>query len=389
MSRLTITDRRERALVRLADALLAVAALARSGHVRPASPRRVVCLRLERIGDLLMTIPAIVDLKEAFPSASIDLVVGHWNRDVSAVIPGIDRVETLDASWLSRDTGGRGTMSLVREARRWRSRRYDLAINFEPDIRGNLVTAAIGAAWTAGFVSGGGSALLDTALDYDTAIHTSDNARALVRAIASVAPSEERAGRTCPLTIPVANRDEAARLLARFNGARPIGIHVGAGRAIKQWPETRFRDIAEHLVRQRNAAIVLTGAVSDRAQVDIVRAALPSSRVLDLTDGVNLLTAAAVLERLDLLVTGDTGPMHLAHAVGTPVVAVFGPSDPVRYAPRGLHDRVVRVDLPCSPCNRIRVPPTRCTGHTPDCLAGVEVSAVVRAIDDVLEEVQR
>ena len=389
MSRLTITDRRDRALVRLADALLAVAALARSGHVRPASPRRVVCLRLERIGDLLMTIPAIVDLKEAFPSASIDLVVGHWNREVSSVIPGIDRIETLDASWLSRDTGGRGTMSLVREARRWRSRRYDLAINFEPDIRGNLVMAAIGAAWTAGFVSGGGSALLDTALDYDTAVHTSDNARALVRAIASVAPSEERAGRTSPLTIPAANRDEAARLLARFNGARPIGIHVSAGRAIKQWPETRFRDVAEHLVRQRNAAIVLTGAVSDRAQVDIVRAALPSSRVLDLTDGVNLLTAAAVLERLDLLVTGDTGPMHLAHAVGTPVVAVFGPSDPVRYAPRGLHDRVVRVDLPCSPCNRIRVPPARCTGHTPDCLAGVEVSAVVRAIDDVLEEVRR
>jgi len=389
MSRLTITDRRDRALVRLADALLAGAALARSGHVRPASPRRVVCLRLERIGDLLMTIPAIVDLKEAFPSASIDPVVGHWNREVSSVIPGIDRIETLDASWLSRDTGGRGTMSLVREARRWRSRRYDLAINFEPDIRGNLVMAAIGAAWTAGFVSGGGSALLDTALDYDTAVHTSDNARALVRAIASVAPSEERAGRTSPLTIPAANRDEAARLLARFNGARPIGIHVSAGRAIKQWPETRFRDVAEHLVRQRNAAIVLTGAVSDRAQVDIVRAALPSSRVLDLTDGVNLLTAAAVLERLDLLVTGDTGPMHLAHAVGTPVVAVFGPSDPVRYAPRGLHDRVVRVDLPCSPCNRIRVPPARCTGHTPDCLTGVEVSAVVRAIDDVLEEVRR
>jgi ADP-heptose:LPS heptosyltransferase len=389
MSRLTITDRRERALVRLADALLAVATLARSGHVRPASPRRIVCLRLERIGDLLMTIPAIVDLKEAFPSASIDLVVGTWNRDVASVIPGIDRIETLDASWLSRNAGGRGAMSLTGEARRWRSRRYDLAINFEPDIRGNLVMAAIGAAWNAGFVSGGGSALLDTALDYDTTIHTSDNARALVRAIASVAPSRERASRTSPLRIPAANRDEAARLLARFNGARSVGIHVSAGRAIKQWPETRFRDVAEHLVRDRNAAIVLTGAVGDRAQVDVVRAALPSSRVLDLTDGVNLLTAAAVLERLDLLVTGDTGPMHLAHAVGTPVVAVFGPSDPVRYAPRGLHDRVVHVDIPCSPCNRIRVPPARCTGHTPDCLAGVEVSAVLRAIDDVLEEVQR
>jgi len=389
MSRLTIENRRERALVRLADALLAVAPLARSSHVRLASPRRIVCLRLERIGDLLMTIPAIVDLKDALPSASIDLVVGRWNRDVASVIPGIDRVETLDASWLSRDAGGRGTMSLVREARQWRSRRYDLAINFEPDIRGNIVLAAIGAAWTAGFVSGGGSALLDTALDYDATIHTSDNARALVRAVASVAPFVERASRTSPLAIPAANRDEAARLLARFNGARPIGIHVSAGRAIKQWPETRFREVAEHLVRDRNAAIVLTGAASDRAQVEIVRAALPSARVLDLSDGVNLLTAAAVLERINLLVTGDTGPMHLAYAVGTPVVAVFGPSDPLRYAPRGLHDRVVRVDLPCSPCNRIRVPPARCTGHTPDCLAGVEVSAVLRAIDDVLEEVQR
>src|SRR5215831_13636744 len=106
MSRLTITDRRERALVRLADALLAVATVARSGHVRPTSPGRIMCLRLERIGDLLMTIPAIVDLKNAFPSASVDLVVGRWNRDVASVIPGIDRIETLDASWLSRDAGG-------------------------------------------------------------------------------------------------------------------------------------------------------------------------------------------------------------------------------------------------------------------------------------------
>ena len=62
--------------------------------------------------------------------------------------------------------------------------------------------------------------------------------------------------------------------------------------------------------------------------------------------------------------------MHLADAVGTPIVAVFGPSDPRRYAPRGVRDTVVRIDLPCSPCNRIRLPPARCVGHTPDCLAG-------------------
>ena len=76
--------------------------------------------------------------------------------------------------------------------------------------------------------------------------------------------------------------------------------------------------------------------------------------------------------------------MHLAAAVGTPVVAVFGPSDPVRYAPSGPSDRVVRVDLPCSPCNRIRLPPSRCVGHTPDCLVGVSVDRVLEAALSVL-----
>ena len=80
-----------------------------------------------------------------------------------------------------------------------------------------------------------------------------------------------------------------------------------------------------------------------------------------------------------MLLTGDTGPMHLAAAVGTPVLAVFGPSMPWRYQPLVAHHRIVRVDLPCSPCNRIRRPPDRCQGHAPDCLAGVHVAAVVAA----------
>ena len=186
------------------------------------------------------------------------------------------------------------------------------------------------------------------------------------------------------LAIGDASRAEAVRLLSRFNDSRLIGIHVSGGRAIKQWPESRFRDVAERLVRDRGAAIVLTGTSGDRAQVDVVKSALPPERVLDLSEDVDLLTVAAVIERLDLFVSGDTGPMHLAHAVGTPVVAVFGPSDPARYAPRGDRDRVARIDLPCSPCNRIRLPPARCTGHTPDCLAGVDVAQVLAAIDDTM-----
>jgi ADP-heptose:LPS heptosyltransferase len=385
MSRLTITDRRERMLVAAADLTLSVAALARGGRRPPSTPRRIVCLRLERIGDLLMTLPAIADLKAAFPDATIDLVVGSWNRDIASAIPGVTGVETLDATWLSRDGSGSGLPRLIGDASGWRSRRYDLAVNFEPDIRGNLVMAAIGAAWTAGFTSGGGGPLLDTALEYDTAIHTTDNLRALVRAMTGKAVNHEESA----LRIPAGDREEAARLLARFNGTRRIGIHVNGGRAIKQWPESRFREVARRLVHDRGAALVLTGTSGDRALIDGVLAALPPDRALDLSGDRSLLMVAAVLERLDVFVTGDTGPMHLARAVGTPIVAIFGPSQHWRYGPRGVRDRVVRIDLPCSPCNRIRVPPARCAGHTPDCLAGVDVASVIAAIDDVLGEVSR
>ena len=382
MSVLRIYDPRERALVAAADALLLpLGAARRLRHRSGRAPARVLCFRLERIGDLLMTLPALAELRAALPGAAIDLVVGSWNREIATAIPGINRVESLDTAWLTRGNGGLGAAALVRQAARWRREPYDLAINFEPDIRSNAALAATGARLRAGFASGGGGAFLDVALDYDPALHTADNAVRLVRATLGLPHAPVRLPQ---LRVPDVNRDEATRLMRPLEGTRKIGLHTNGGRPVKQWPEERFRTVARHLVEKRDAAIVLTGTPAEQAQLRFVSDGLPRSRILDLSEETNLLTVAAVLQALDLFVTGDTGPMHLAHAVGTPVVAVFGPSDPARYAPRGLHDRVVRVDLPCSPCNRIRLPPARCVGHTPDCLAGVEAASVLAVIDEVL-----
>ena len=378
---LRIYDPGERALVAAADALLWPVAHARRLRRRGAtSIRRVLCLRLERIGDLLMTLPALAELRAALPEARIDLAVGSWNRQIAAAIPGIDAVDTVDPAWLARGHAGLNAVALARHAARWRVRGYDLAINFEPDVRTNVALAAAGAQRTAGFYSGGGGALLDVALDYDPAAHTADNALRLVRRVLG---REDGGTPAAALRIPEVTRAEAGARLQALPGGTRIGMHVSGGRAVKQWPEARFREVAFRLIEDRGASLVLTGTEADRHQIEIVRTGLPADRVLDLS-GVDLLTVAAVLQQLDLLVTGDTGPMHLAHAVGTPVVAVFGASDAKRYAPRGLHDQIVRVDLPCSPCNRIRRPPARCTGHTPDCLTGVETAAVLDAVDEIL-----
>ena len=379
MPALQIYDRRERRLVAAADRVLSLVLSARSlwRPTRPGdSPRRILLLRLERIGDLLMVLPAIADVRKLAPGAEIDLVVGSWNVALAGLVPTLTRREGLDAAWLARGAPGMGMGALLRHARSWRRRRYDLAINFEPDIRSNLLTAASGAAFTAGYRSGGGGAVLDMALDYDVSAHTGDNARALVSAVFGRKP----AGDSVPvLAIPeVLRRDASARLAAGAGGLL-VGLHVGGGRAIKQWPVERFVEVARELSRTVGATIVLSGAPEDAPLVASARSALRECRVIDVSGDPDLPALAALLERLDLFITGDTGPMHLAGAVGTPVVAIFGPSDPARYALRGPHDRVVRVDLPCSPCNRIRLPPARCVGHTPDCLALIPAAPVVDA----------
>jgi ADP-heptose:LPS heptosyltransferase len=385
MPPLQIYDRRERVLVGAADrALWAAAALARPfrRRVPPARPHRILLLRLERIGDLLMALPGIAQVRAAWPDAEIDLVVGSWNAPLAGAITGITHVQPLDAAWLAREGTGLALPALLGAARQWTRRRYDVAINFEPDIRSNLMLAVSGAAWTAGYASGGGGPILDQALAFDPRAHTTANARRLALAVTG-APGPADTGRILDTGPRAAG--EAARILAAGRGPL-IGIHVSGGREIKQWPLDRFAAVGRHLLDATGGTIVLTGAPADRPLVATVRELLPAERTIDATGAGDLLASAAILQRLGLLITGDTGPMHLAAAVGTPVVAVFGPSDPARYAPLGPHDRVVRVDLPCAPCNRIRLPPERCTGHTPDCLAGVPVTQVVEAARAVLRE---
>jgi ADP-heptose:LPS heptosyltransferase len=388
MSRLHIYDRRERALVASADLLLGITAgLVRPFRQRrpPAAPRRILLLRLERIGDLLMVLPAIADVRAAAPAAEIDLVVGSWNADIARALEPVTRIQTLDARWLAREGEGLGMPALSRAARQWTAAGYDLALNFEPDVRSNILVAASGAAWTAGYRSGGGGALLDVALEYDTRAHTTDNARRLV---ATVLGRTHSVDEPHPFVVPTEARQNAIRRLG--SAVRPlIGLHVSGGRPIKQWDPERFADVARRLVSDADATIVLTGSAADRPLVELVTERLPRARIIDVAGRIDLLTLAGILERLDLLITGDTGPMHLAAAVDTPVVAVFGPSDPARYGPRGRYDRVVRVDLPCAPCNRIRLPPQRCVGHIPDCLALVSADRVFAAARSVLDAAAR
>jgi lipopolysaccharide heptosyltransferase II len=394
---LHITNRRERWLVGLADLILRVLAAAGRllGAGRPvehAPLRRILLVRLERVGDLLMVLDAMAMVRELAPSARIDLVVGRWNAALAGIIPGIDSVETLDAPWMARAGAGQSWPALLRHAWGWRVRRYDLAINFESDIRSNLLLWLSGARRRVGFGSGGGGALLTDAVVADRTEHVAANASLLVArafdqpaAAAADVPGRELR-RTQRLDIPAAARQRATALLADVGESeRLVGLQPGAGRQLREWDPARFGAVAKELARGGPVTFVLTGSAADAAALAGVTTTWPRDlRLIVLPVDTDLVVLAAVIERLSLFITGDTGPMHLAAAMGTPIVAIFGPSLPSRYAPLSGDARIVRIDLPCSPCNRLREPPARCVGHVPDCLAGIEPAQVVQAANELL-----
>jgi ADP-heptose:LPS heptosyltransferase len=396
---LQIPYRRERVLVGLADSALGVGKLLGwPAERRPAGggvPKRILLMRLERVGDLLMVLESIAMVRALAPLAQIDLVVGSWNLRLARLIPGVDSVETLDVPWMARGARGLSWPALLRHARTWRLREYDLAINFEPDIRSNCLLAVSGAQRRVGFISGGGGAFLTDPVTPDPRAHIADNAKALVeRAFdSSVAQGFLRAeasakeGSPAALVIPDDARRRAAELVATpKDGAALVGIQPAAGRQIKEWDPIRFAQVGAEIARTRNASVVLVGSTADKPVLEMVRAAWPADvPLIELPVETDLVVLAAVLERMSLFITGDTGPMHLAAAVGTPVLAIFGPSLPSRYAPLSQRSRIVRIDIHCSPCNLMRQPPQRCVGHVPDCLAGIDSALVLRAANEMLD----
>lgn len=381
-----IYDPRERLLVAALDLPLDLIAGAgrllgfgRPGPMALDSVREVLVLRLDRIGDVIMSLPALADLRAALPHARIRLAVGQWSEGVAQRAP-VDEVLIWSAPWVGRaHEGALSTVALIRKARALRSARLDLAIDLQGDVRSALLMFASGAKRRVGYANSGGGALLTQVVPLDETVSWVEQNRRGV-ALATGRPPGDVA--RDPLTN--VERDFARRLFAELGIAGPgplVGLHPSGGRLVKQWPAEHWGQVAARLEREFGATFVITGVDNDRALAQIATHALNRAS-FDLTGKLSVREALAVIERLDLFLSPDTGTMHMACAVGTPSVTVFGPSDPVRYfsggdGRSGSRHVVVRAELWCSPCNLIRKPPAECSGpQAPECLQLVTADQV-------------
>jgi heptosyltransferase-2/heptosyltransferase-3 len=389
----------ERALVLGLDAparaAFGLVRAARLGGRQPKAPppdewREVLVLRLDRIGDVLMSLPALATLRAAAPRARIRLAVGHWSAEIARGFP-VDEVLVWSAPWVGRPAeGAAGFLDLARAARALRPDGIDLALDLQGDLRASCLLWLSGARRRVGYANTGGDYLLTDVVPLDETVSFVEQNR---QAVAVALQGEGRAVAVDPLTAADRTFAEAFLRTEGLRGRRPlVGLHPSGGRRIKEWPLERWRAVAARLQREHGAEILVTGGAADRALAAGLAEGLPHP-VRDLAGRLDVRQSLAVIGRMQLFLSSDTGPMHLACAAGTPTVSVFGPSDSVRYFTGGAFDGrperhlVVRADLWCAPCNLIRRPPAECAAAaTPECLAAVTVERVYAAADQLLRE---
>lgn len=387
-----VREPRERFLATMASA---AAALASPLLPRPAAdpPREVLVLRLDRIGDVLMSLPALHLLREALPSAKILLAVGEWSREVARDAP-VDEILIWSAPWVGRrDEGALSLPELWRAARSRRAQSPDLALDLQGDVRALWLLSATGARARVGYANTGSASLLTSTVELDENLNfVEQNCRAIETAVGR--PLPRRPFRWLDDARRSRGREQLDAALTDSGLPRTgpiVGLHPGAGRSIKEWPIERWIELGAALVREKGALLAVTGSAGEAGKAGALKRALPGA-VLDLSGKLGLGDFAQVMSGLDAFVSGDTSAMHFACALGVPSVAVFGPSDPGRYFSggdqgfgAGGRHIVVSPELWCSPCNLIRRPPAECdAAPAPECLAGITTRAVLEATIDVL-----
>ena len=370
----------------------------------PHAPRRMLAVKLADLGDLLTITPALQALRAAHPSARIDLLVPPQSAGLLRGAPYLDGILTFDK--FPFDTL-QGLFNLPHVARTLRFlaglRRagYDTVVLFHHltlrwgTVKFATLAFATGARVRAGLDNGRGWFLTLKAPDMGFgAMHEAEywlNVAALLGA--------DLHGGWRP-HIPVAphHRQTAAILLAGLTARRPgplVAIHPGSGwySRARIWPVERFAEVARTLMHTEDATIVIVGGPGDVAgAAQLERLADGGDRVLNLAGRTGIHETAAVLERCDLFVGNDSGPMHVAAAVGTPVVAVFGPSNRQAWGPyvspradRKPPYALVARDLPCMPClYRGHSLGLREGCGTRPCLAGLPAGPVVDACRQML-----
>jgi len=344
----------------------------------------ILIIKLSAIGDVIHTLPALNAIRSAHPSAHITWLIEEAAAPLIIGHPALDRViVSRRKSWI-RDFRQGPRKSVIREAtglvQALRDTAYDLVFDFHALLKSGVMVGLSRGRRKIGFDRGMEHQEHSYLFLNERIRPVGMNCHAILRSLMLLDAADIHCREiTYRLPIHADDRKAVSRLLEieRISDARPlICINPVAKWPTKLWPNAYFADLADRLSERYRISPVFTGAPEDHETVQDILSRMASPAV-DLTGKTSLKTLAALYETADMLISTDTGPMHLGAAVNTPVVALFGPTAPWRTGPMGARHQVIRAGLPCSPCFK-----RQC--QSGDCMNRIRVDQVLDGVARVL-----
>ena len=311
--------------------------------VVPPDLSKILVIRYGRLGDIVLLVSAVRALRQRFPSAHISALVDQRYSPVlemcstiDTVIP-VDRIAMRDSPWWS------GVRSAFRLAEGLRKAHYDLVLDFHSFRETNLLAWYSRARWRLGLRRTEPSYLpfcfnLAPVLE-DQNLHVAERFHSLLEPLGAVAGK-----RDIMLKVPPGNRSKAEGFLREKQLARCsvlIGMNLGASAVGKMWPATNFAALADKLVRRFDVGVLFLCGPGEEHLLDQVESSMETNRYA-LAGQLGLKDLAAVISQCDLLVSNDSGPMHLGPALGVPTLGLFSLSSPRHYRPLGEHSCFLR-----------------------------------------------
>ncbi len=316
------------------------------------SIKNILLIRLRRIGDVIMTTPAVAALKKSLPHAYLAYIVEEPYRRLIEGNPHLDRVFILPPQ--------QGFFSFLRFIQKLRHEKYDLLIDFHGGPRASRIALFSRARLKIGYELKYKDFFYHIRLPRSPRqgghFHSVENHLNLVRA-AGIAVSDSP-----PLELPEALPEEKKRIenFWRQNDldkTKAVVLHIGAGNIFRDWGAKNLAALADLLAQTPAVKIILVGApsTSDKSrEAEIL--SLARRTPISLVGRLNLIELRELLSRASLFVGPDSGPMHIAAAARTPIVALFGPTLPENFSPWQAQATVIAKDLDCRPCKQRRCP---------------------------------
>jgi lipopolysaccharide heptosyltransferase II len=345
-----------------------------------AEARRILGVRLDAVGDVLMTTPALRALKENRPERHLTLLTSSAGAAAARLVPECDAVMTYDTPWMKATAPRQDSGPEHAAIERLRESAFDAAVIFTVYTQNPLPAAFL--CYLADIPlrlahcrENPYQLLTDWVQDWEPEEGVRHEVRRQLDLVAAVGcqTAEERLS----LHVPEKAKEKIEPLLRAFDARPWTVIHPGASAPSRRYPAEKFAEVARQIVCDHGVSVIFTGSAAEKGLVEAIRE--DAGVGYSLAGELELPELAALLGRAPLLISNNTGPAHVAAAVGTPVVDLYALTNP-QHTPWGVPSRVLFHDVPCRFCLK-----SVCSEGHHHCLTLVEPGEVVQAALELLE----